>query len=294
MTLQRSHPSAQPALSIMTPIAKPTRASVPGLFYIRGLDRNGVRCRLLPLALMLVCAAGLSGVMAAAVGAVDLQQSFASAHHGKPVNADLVGRPFQISVQFGKLGAASGGQSSSQYIEGGLRLSLKREEAGRFADPPHPALLLLRTQYASAGSFRGQTSRGMRVRVAVRSDETDALALISAPETDLIPATEFTPATHLYTYMADFPMSKAEAARLAPDVEAIIAGRAALLPDHKVYECDTSFYGATVDAPVDVHGHRCWIAADVQRLWLRRRSPGQTPKEWTAPHIPTGPSSDAK
>lgn len=45
MTPHRAHPIPQPGLSIITPIATPTRASVPDVFFISNLGGSGVVAR---------------------------------------------------------------------------------------------------------------------------------------------------------------------------------------------------------------------------------------------------------
>lgn len=155
-------------------------------------------------------------------------------------------------------------------------LSMSVEPASSYGSPPHPPLLNLRTRYANAGSFSGQTALGIRARVQKRRDRSDAIALVGAPETDLAPSIAGVPPIRLDHYRAELPLGSVTAA----NVEAVVEGTIAKLPTGRTVDCEDRFFEGSLATPVEVREQRCWLGTNVSRIAFRVRSTGKVIKEW--------------
>lgn len=219
---------------------------------------------------------GLLVTATAPLPADTLTRIFAIAHSNGDFSKDGGGTAFAVRLPFTDSAASADklrGHASYRRSGDTASLSIYQEPASSFES--RPPLMWLRTRYAVTGSFIGRSALGQAVRVTVRHDQTDALGLISYPETDLIPASKYLPASRQDSYRADISRSIP-----ASDIVAEISGTLVRENGRPPATCSERFYEADVQAPVEANSRICWANVRIQRVAFTRRSTGEVIKQW--------------
>ena len=232
----------------------------------------------------MVRSAALMAVLAAVApsgAGAGLSTEFRSLHSEGALGPELAGRPFRIVLPLMRSEAAA--RATRNHVtyrvsQGELTLNFSHDPASSYIG--YPELISLQTRYANAGSFVGRSGLGVKVRVSKRQDQTDAIALVSAPETDVIPASKYLPASHRSSFSASIPLPAAQAAAMGANTDAVIEGVIAKLSNGSTGACEDRFFEGDMSQPTDVRDQRCWIGADVKSVSFRQRTDGRVIKEW--------------
>lgn len=126
-----------------------------------------------------------------------------------------------------------------------------------------------------------QNDYGAQVVVSIRKSTIDAISSRSAPRGYAAPDEPNNDKTLYkdnYTYRTRLPGAAAK--ELVADIDLVIRGKIVMDEHGNVADCETEVVPAFLQRPIETHDETCWVSADIEQIFYRRRSTGEVLASW--------------